>query len=73
LIIYIYNAGFIEKTQDIEDAGKKFQNLFIVVGNSMSQHLNYVRQRADFFNDVGHTLLRLMEEHLHETSTIQCR
>ena len=39
----------------------------------MSQHLNYVRQRADFLNDMGHTLLRLMEEHLHETSTIQCR
>jgi len=44
LIIYIYNAGFIKKMQDIEDAGKKFQSLFIMVGNSMSQHLNYVRQ-----------------------------
>jgi len=73
LIIYIYNAGFIEKTQDIEDAGKKFQSLFIIVGNSMSLHLNYVRQRANFFNDVGHTLLGLMEERLHETSTIQRR
>jgi len=39
----------------------------------MSRHLDYVRQRADFFNDVGHTLLRLMEERLHETSTIQRR
>jgi len=39
----------------------------------MSRHLNYVQRRANFFNDMGHTLLELIEEHLYETSTIQRR
>jgi len=40
----------------------------------MSRHLNYVRRQADFFNNVGHTLLELIEECLYyEMSTIQRR
>lgn len=52
---------------------RKFWNLFLLLGNSMNKHLDYIQERAEFFNDIGHTVLELAEQQLHETSTIQCR